>query len=306
MKARANKSNLASHLGALIAVTAWGASFISTKVLLQDGVGAVDVYIYRFLIAYICTFAICPKPFFAHSVKDELKFILCGVCGGSVYFIAENTAVVYTLVSNVSLIVAMAPLITAILVAALYKSERVSRGVIIGSLVSLTGVGCVIFNSSVVVQVNPLGDMLALLAALCWAIYSILLRSLGGVYGAWFMTRKTFFYGVITALPFLPFERSHASWAVLTSTEVLGNIAFLGLFCSMIAYLLWGMAVKNLGAVKSGNYLYFSPIVTLILSSWLLGEAVSVVGVIGCILILGGVVVGDRMGSRRHEPAKTM
>lgn len=287
---------MAYHLGALIAVTAWGASFVSTKVLLNHGIGAVEVYIYRFVIAYIFTLIICPKPFIANTMKDELKFLLCGVCGGSVYFIAENTAVVYTLVSNVSLIVSLSPLITAVLVALLYKSERVSRGVIIGSIISLAGVGCVIFNSSVVVQVNPLGDMLAFLAAVCWAIYSIVLRSLGGVYGAWFMTRKTFFYGIVTALPFMLFEKGHASWSTLIQPEVAANITFLGLFCSLIAYLLWGQAVKCIGAVKSGNYLYFSPIVTLVLSAWLLGDEISIVGVTGCILILGGVIVGDRLG----------
>lgn len=296
---RESRSNIINHLGALIAVSAWGASFISTKVLLQHGMTAVEIYIYRFVLAYLCALLFCPRPFLSDSWRDELKFLLCGICGGSVYFIAENTAVTYTLVSNVSLLVSTSPLITVMLVALLYKTERISKPMIMGSLVALTGVGCVIFNSSLNLQVNPLGDMLALLAAVCWAVYSIILRPLSTVYGSWFITRKTFFYGVVTALPFYFIERHHFPMAQMLDTEVLFNLLFLGLFCSMIAYLLWGQAVKGLGAVTSGNYMYFSPIVTLVLSAVMLGEKVSVIGCTGCVLILAGVIAGDRLGARK-------
>ena len=183
---RESRSGVIYHLGALLAVSAWGASFISTKVLLQCGMSAVEIYVYRFVLAYLCTFLFCPRPFVSNSWRDELKFALCGICGGSVYFIAENTAVTYTLVSNVSLLVSTSPLITVVMVALLYKSERISRAMMAGSLVALVGVGCVIFNSSMNLQVNPLGDMLALLAALCWAVYSIVLRPLSTVYSSWF------------------------------------------------------------------------------------------------------------------------
>jgi len=259
----------------------------------------VEIYIYRFILAYLCTLLFCPRPLLSDSVRDELKFALCGICGGSVYFIAENTAVTYTLVSNVSLLVSTSPLLTVMLVALLYKTERISKPMIIGSLVALSGVGCVIFNSSMNLQVNPLGDMLALLAAVCWAVYSIILRPLSTVYSSWFITRKTFFYGVVTALPFFVMEKHHFPLAQMLDAEILYNLLFLGLFCSMIAYLLWGQAVKGLGAVTSGNYMYFSPIVTLVLSAVMLGEAVSVIGCVGCVLILAGVIAGDRLGARK-------
>lgn len=288
------------HIGALIAVTAWGASFISTKVLLNNGLSAVEIYLVRFIIAYLFTLLICPRPILSNSFRDEVSFVLCGICGGSVYFIAENMAVMYTLVSNVSLIVTLSPIITTVIVAVLYKSEKISRGVVIGSLTALLGVACVIFNSSMNLQVNPLGDMLALLSAACWAVYSVILRPLSSVYGVWFITRKTFFYGVLTAVPYLLLDDHHSSLSTLLVPEVAGNILFLGLFASLIAYLLWGGAVKHLGAVKSGNYLYFSPIVTLVLSAWLLGEKISVFGYTGCAMILGGVIACEKLGKRRH------
>lgn len=287
------------YAGALVAVVAWGMSFISTKVLLNNGISAVEIYIYRFILAYLLTFLVCPKPFFAHSLADEFKFILCGICGGSVYFIAENTSVMYTLVSNVSLIVATSPLITALLLGLFYRNERPTRGLIIGSAVAMIGVAFVIFNSSFVIKLNPLGDLLALLSAVCWAVYTILLRPLNATYSSWFVTRKTFFYGVITALPFLLFEKSHAPLSVLEFPEVWGNLLFLGLVASMISYLLWSVAIKKMGAMTASNLLYLSPIVTLVLSATVLGEKVSWIGYTGCALILVGLWLSEQLDRKR-------
>lgn len=296
--------SLIYHVGALIAVTAWGIAFINTKVLLNFGLNAVEIYVYRFIIAYLCVFIVCPKPFFAHTWSDELKFLLCGICGSSVYFIAENTALNYTLVTNVSLIVTTSPILTALLVGAIYRGERPSRGFMIGSMIAFVGVACVIFNSSFVLTVNPLGDMLALLAAACWAVYSLLLRPLNAVYGVWFITRKTFFYGILTSLPFLAIEPSLSDWHSLLRPEVIGNLCFLAVICSVIAYVLWANAIKRIGVVKSGNYLYISPIVTLVASALYLHERVSVVGLIGCGLILAGVILSEKLskskGLRTH------
>ncbi|MBD5241309.1 MAG: DMT family transporter [Barnesiella sp.] len=300
-----NGSNLMYHIGALIAVTAWGGSFICTKVLLNNGLSAVEIYLCRFFLAYIFTLLICPRPFLARNLRDEFLFLLCGICGGSVYFISENFAVEYTLVSNVSLIVTLSPLLTTLIIAIMYKTERIGKGVVTGSVIALCGVACVIFNSSMSLEVNPLGDMLSLLAAVCWAVYSVVLRPLSSTYSTWFITRKTFFYGLITALPFLLLDKTHMTLSTLLVPEVAGNLLFLGLFASLIAYLMWGGAVKHLGAIKTGNYLYFSPIVTLILSAWLLSEKVSIVGYIGCALILAGVVASEKIGksSRTNSDA---
>lgn len=293
-------SSLIYHLSGLVACIAWGASFIATKNLINDGLNPVEIYIYRFFIAYICTLLVCPTPLWSHSVKDELVFLLCGVCGGSVFFISENTSVQYTLVSNVSLITTTSPLLTAMIVGVLYKTQRPTSGFIFGSIMAFLGVACVIFNSSFQAQLNPLGDTLAVVSAIVWAVYCVLLRPLGSVYSSWFISRKVFFYGIITALPFLAVE-PHLTpiMDIVISKEILMNLGFLGLVCSMLAYVLWAVCVSRLGSVKSGNYLYISPIVTLVLSAWLLSEPVTVVGVIGCVMILGGVILSEKLGRKR-------
>ena len=297
---RANQSKaLWYHLGALLTVTAWGVSFVSTKVLLEHGINPTEVYVVRTLLAYLLVLCVCHKRIFSNSLRDELLFVSCGLCAGSLYFIAENTALEYTLVSNVSLIVTLSPLITTLLVGAIYKNERPGKGVLMGSLIAFLGVGCVIFNSSFVLDVKPLGDLLSLSAAVCWSVYSLVLRKLSAFYTVMFISRKTFFYGMVTAIPFLIAIPEHTPLDVYLQFDVWSIFLFLGVFCSMIAFIIWAFTVKGLGAIKANNYLYVQPIITLIASALLLSEKVSIVGYVGCSLILLGVWISDRMSRCR-------
>lgn len=295
------------HIGAILAVTAWGVSFICTKVLQADNsLSPTEVYICRFVLAYIAVLIVSHDRLWANSLRDEMLFMLCGLCGGSIYFLAENTSLEYTYVTNVSLLTALSPLITALIVGLLYRSERPGKGILIGSVVAFAGVGCVVFNSpdsgeAAMAKNQPLGDTLALLSAVGWSIYTIVLRKVNALYTAWFISRKTFFYGLLTAMPFLMLQDHIVRPEVLLRSEVWGNILFLGLFCSMGAYIIWAKAINKLGAVKTSNYLYFSPIVTLVASFFILGEVITPIGILGCVLIIGGVWLGDILERQKHQ-----
>lgn len=286
------------HCFALAVVIAWGLSFISTRVLLDHNLSPIEIYIYRFTLAYLSLLAICHKRIFAASVRDELMFLVCGLVAGSIYFISENVALEYTLVSNVSLITSLSPLLTVLMAGFIYKTSRPGRGAYIGSAVAFVGVGLVIFNSSFNMAVNPIGDLLALLAAVCWAVYSIMIKPLNAHYDARFITRKVFFYGVVTALPFLAVDPHITPLSVILTSEVLLNLLFLSLVCSLGCYLLWALSVIRIGALKASNYLYFQPVVTLVFSMLILGEKITIVGGSGCLMILIGVWLSDFLQKR--------
>lgn len=283
------------HIGAVFTVAIWGASFVSTKVLLDNNMSPAEIYVYRFILAYLLVLAMSHRKLWSNSLRDEALFAICGITGGSIYFLAENTALEYTLTTNVSLLTSTSPLITSLLVGLMYKSEKPSKGMLVGSAIAFLGVGCVIFNSSFNMEIRPLGDILSLAAAFSWAIYSIVLRKLNVFYDLWFITRKTFFYGVITALPFVLSEPLNNPITLLSSKAVLSNILFLGIGASMIAYYLWAKIIKQVGAVKANNYMYLQSIFTLIISAILINEHISAVGIMGCCLILGGLWVGERL-----------
>ncbi len=299
-KLQSNKTLILGHLGALLCVTMWGVSFVSTKVLLNYEMQPVEIYIYRFTIAYLLILAINHKRFFSNNWRDEGLLLMCGLLSGSIYFLAENFALRYTLVTNVSLLTSLSPLITAMLVGVMYKSERPGAGMWMGSMVAFLGVACVIFNSSFNLEINPLGDILSLAAAFSWSLYSLVLKRLNANYDIWFITRKTFFYGVLTSLPFIMVEPpKYNVMEVLTTGPLLFNVLFLAVGSSLIAFVLWAETVKKVGALKANNYMYLQTVITMALSAAFLGEKVSIVGIGGCILILLGLWLGDYLTRRK-------
>lgn len=161
------------HIIAIVTVIIWGTTFVSTKVLINHGLSPAEILLYRFLLAYICIWFIAPRKILARTVKDELLFVAAGLCGGSIYFVAENTALGITLTSNVSLIICTAPILTAFLSFFFNKKERLRPGLIYGSFIAFWGVALVVFNGSFVLKISPWGDLLTLAAALMWAFYCL-------------------------------------------------------------------------------------------------------------------------------------
>jgi drug/metabolite transporter (DMT)-like permease len=282
-----------------VTVAIWGSTFVFTKMLLQNGLSPAQIFTLRFIIAYILllAFALSRHRFrlFCKSLKDELLMVVLGITGGSVYFLAENAAMLYTTATNTSLIVCSCPLFAMLLFAIVYRhSERVSRLQAMGSVVACLGMAVVVLNGHFVLHLSPLGDMLAFAACLCWAVYSLLMKPATERYSSLFITRKVFFYGLLTIIPYYFFVPGFPSMEVLLRPEVLWNLLFLGVVASMICYVTWNWVISKLGAVVATNWVYFNPITTIIFAWWLLHEQITVWFLLGTVLILTGMYLADR------------
>ena len=268
--------------------------------MVSGGFSPVEVFVYRFVFAYFLLLIFTCKKILANNPKDEILFLICGMCAGSIYFVAENYALKYTTAGNVSLLVSISPIFTTVLMAVIYRiMPRIN--VITGSIVAFIGVGCIIFSSGEGFEINPVGDLIALSASLSWAIYTIVVKRLTPIYTSLFITRKLFLYGVITALPLLIIQHEPLNLRLLfdfSQPEYFLNLLFLGLFCSAIAYILWNETMRILGAVKANNYLYVQPIVTMIAGYLILDERIYILSYIGCALIIGGIVWSEKNTGR--------
>lgn len=281
------------HLIAVLTVCIWGSTFIATKTLINQGLTPVEIFTYRFSLAYLCLLAFCHQKLMANTWRDEGLFLLAGLTGGSLYFISENSALEITMASNVSLIVCTTPVLTVLLSSFFFK-EKLRKGFIAGSLVALSGVTLVVFNGSVFLKLNPLGDCLTLLAALSWAFYSLILRQMGNKYSTLFITRKVFFYGLITMILYLPFAPSSFHLERLCYPLVYGNLLFLGIVASMLCYLSWNACVRIIGASRASNYLYINPLVAIWASHLFLSEPITPTALLGAGLIIGGVYIVEK------------
>ena len=290
----ATRSKLIFHLIAIATVAIWGTTFVSTKILIQHGLTPSEIFFYRFVLAYICMWSISRKKLFANRIKDELLLFLAGLCGGTIYFLTENTALGITLASNVSLIVCTSPILTTFLSYLFKRKEPFTRHLLYGSFMALIGVGLVVFNGSFILKINPLGDFLSLTAALMWAFYCLILKQLDSRYSTVFITRKVFFYGIMTTLPVFLFRPLHWDTSLMLQPVVWGNLLFLGIIASMLCFISWNACVKELGAVQSTNYIYIVPLVTLLTSAIIIDEKITVIALSGCFLILCGVYLAER------------
>jgi len=282
------------HIIAIFTIVVWGTTFVSTKVLINYGLSPIEIFLYRFTLAYIGIWFVCPRTLFAKNLKDELLCVAAGLGGGSLYFMFENTALKITLASNVSLIICTAPIFTAFLSYLIYRKEKLKSHLFIGSAVALSGVALVVFNGSFILQLSPLGDALTILAALSWAFYGIVLKRLNGSYSTLFITRKVFFYGILTMLPFLAFNSSVFHISLLDNAVIIGNLVFLGIVASLLCYIMWNTATKELGVVQTSNYIYFVPLVTLLTSAIVIDEHITYIAIIGSLFILFGVYFAEK------------
>lgn len=286
-----SRSLVGYHILAITTIFVWGTTFASTKVLLSNGLTPPEIMLYRFAIAYVLTWVVTRKVW-ADTWIDELCLALAGFAGGTLYFLTENTAIDYSITSNVALIVCTTPVLTILLTCLCYK-ERMTHRLIIGSSVALIGVGLVVLNGAVL-EIHPIGDALAFLAAFAWAIYSVLIRRFDGKYTTWFITRKVFFYGLITLMPFiacgmgggLHFDR-------LAIPVVSGNVLFLAVVASMLCFYSWNLVLEKIGTIHASNYMYTQPLVSLVCSVMILNEPITPIALVGTIFILGGIYIAE-------------
>ncbi|MDD4820607.1 MAG: DMT family transporter [Flavobacteriales bacterium] len=279
------------HIIALITIMVWGSTFVSTKTLIQNGMTPSEIFFIRFVLAYVGIWAVSHKKLFSQSIKDELLLAAAGITGGSLYFLTENTALEISQASDVSFIVSSTPILTALAAYIFHEEKRPSLMFAIGGVIAMTGVGLIVFNGSFFLNISPLGNILALSAAALWAIYSVVIKRLDGRYSSSFITRKVFFYGLITILPAFIFSPWQVQWDTLLRHDVLVNILFLGLVASLLCFVIWNIVMKNIGVVRATNYIYMIPLIAMITSSIFLDEKITLLGICGAGMILLGVYI---------------
>lgn len=286
-----------AHIGCLATVVFWATSFLCTKVLMNEGgFTPVEMYVYRFTLAYVLLLLLTFKKIWSDTWRDELTLFVSGICAGSLYFITENYALKLTSAGNVSLLASISPLFTTFLMALVFR-QKLQTGVLIGSGVAIAGVTAIILSGGEEMSFNPKGDLLAVAAALCWAIYTITIRRVIPLYTSLFITRKLFIYGVVTALPLLLIQKEPLHLHLLFDMhqpQYLLNLLYLVLLCSVAGYLIWNEAMKRLGSVTSNNYLYLQPPITMVAGYFFLGESIQLWGYIGCALVIAGLIVSDK------------
>lgn len=281
------------HVLALFTIIVWGTTFIATKVLLNNFT-PVEILFFRFLIAFVALFITYPKIFKYTNIKDELLFFAASLSGITIYQFLENTALTYSSASNVSIITACAAFFTAIFSKIFLKDEKITKLFYVGFIVSMIGVVLVSFNGTFSLDFVPAGDLMSLCGAVLWGVYSVVVKVVSKKnYNPVHVTRRIMMYGLISLIPICLFTNSDLTFSRFLDIDNLLLMLFLGLIASALCFSTWNISVDYLGAVKTGMYVYFNPVVTIIFGAIILNEKLSLMGIVGTILIFVGLYVSS-------------
>ncbi|MCY8215888.1 DMT family transporter [Bacillus haynesii] len=283
----------AGHLAAVITIIIWGTTFVSTKVLLED-FAPVDILFYRFLIGLIVLIMVHPHVPTFRSWRQEALFAGAGLCGVTLYFLLENIALTLTYASNAGMIVAVIPMITAVLAHFFLSSEKLEPRFFIGFAAAFTGLALIFFNGQMMLKLNPLGDILAAASAFVWAVYAILMKKISTFgYHTIQCTQRIFLYGLLFMVPALFLFDFRFDASPFASPVNWLNILFLGAGASALCFVTWNWSVGVLGAVKTSAYIYMVPVITIAASVVILQEKLTWVAFCGGALTLAGLYISE-------------
>lgn len=292
------QSRLNGHLCALLTILIWGTTFISTKILLND-FQPVEILFLRFVIGWLVLLPFSWGHIKGSSMKQEMLFAAAGLCGICLYYLLENIALTFTLASNVGVIISTAPFFTAILSWLFVKDEKLSLRFGLGFLASMAGIALISFSGSQL-QLNPFGDFLALAAAFVWACYSVLMKKISRfAYPTIAVTWRIFSYGILFMLPAVFLSGIEWNFAKLVQTDNLFNILYLGIGASALCFVTWNKAVQILGALKTSVYIYLVPVITMVSSTLILQEPITLLSAAGMVLTLAGLLLSESRGNRQ-------
>jgi drug/metabolite transporter (DMT)-like permease len=276
-RARLKPSKIWASLAILLAVTLWGLSFVSMKIVINSGLPPYTMITLRyFIVVMILAFIFVSKSQYKRvkpSRKDRNLFLWSGAIGITAYFLFEAKGISLTTASSASIIIAMVP-VFSFLADKIFFHQRSNFIQILGIILSIIGVYA-IFSVSLEpfhTASHPLmGNILMLGACFCWVGYSVLSKALHQRFSSFYITTMQGFYGFLFLIPFALLELP--AWVPVSGMAWL-HLFFLAVLCSVLAYYLYNIALKALGITVVSVYVNLIPVVGVLGSVLILREPV--------------------------------
>lgn len=302
-----SKSKFFAFFLACFTIFVWGITFVCTKHLLVY-FSALEILFIRFILAYCFLFILKPHTL-KLSLKENFLVALAGLTGVTLYQFTENLALDFTTASNVSIIVGICPIFTALTSQIFLKEKHLSFNFCLGFCLAFVGVVLVSFNGKINFNLSPKGDILAFISAICWGFYSLFLTMINKKgYNTILITRKIFFYAILFMIPLMicgvfaenPKSTAYVELSSILNAERFSSIlnwillCFLGIIASGFCFVAWNKACNILGTVKISTGLYLIPVITIFFAAIFLNEKITFMGTIGSALTIIGLFVSSK------------
>jgi len=288
---------MSGYLFALGSTAIWAGNFAIARALNQS-ITPITLAFLRWTVAAVAILPFALKHLVAEKalIRKHFPYILITAALGItlfntlIYFAGRSTTSV-----NMSLISITFPIFIILLSRIIY-GEKITLNKVVGIVLVIAGVLILITKgrlaSLLSISFAP-GDALMLLAALTFAVYSILLRRRPKAMSLWTLQASTFIVGVLLLFPFFLWDRSTAP-AVQVNTGLILAILYIGVLASLTAFVIWNKAIERVGASRAAMVYYSMPLISGILAFFVLGERIGLVHLYSLLLIVPGILVANR------------
>jgi drug/metabolite transporter (DMT)-like permease len=235
------------------------------------------------------------------TAREWAQLVVLGLIGHVLYQLCFIGGLARTSVANSSLMLAITPVLIAVISAAL-GHERIGRAHWIGALVSTAGIYLVVGRGFRLGGAGLLGDALMFGAVLCWAIYTLGARPLMERHSPVAVTGLSMALGTLVYVPMVWPQVRAVDWSRV-SAWTLGLSVYSALFALCVAYTIWYVAVRQIGSARTSAYSNLIPVVAMASAVLFLGEPLESRKLIGASAVLAGVAL-TRAGSQVTMPAE--
>lgn len=271
----------------------WGFTFVAFK-FANESLNPIAIVFIRLIISipFLFGFALLAGKMMKIRKGDFKLFLMLAILEPFIYFLGEAFGL--SLVSSTvgAIIISTIPLFVPV-VAYFMLRERISLTNIIGLIVSFAGVIMVVMATEGKLSGNLKGILLMFVAVFGAVGYTIVVKKLVHDYNVIIITAWQSTMGAVMFLPlFLIFEVGQLDLRAISS-ESAWAVGYLGIFGSGVCFILFASAVRELGATKANVFANLVPVVTAIVSYFLLKEAMPLIKIMGIVVVLGGLLLSQ-------------
>lgn len=283
------KVNIIAYLSVILAMIFWSYTFIWYKIVFEF-YNPITVVFFRLIISSIFLFALMyPLKRLQKIQKGDLKyFILVSIFNPFLYFLGESYGVKFVSSTLAAVIIATIPLFTSF-TSSFFLNEKITKMNILGILVSILGVGFVIFNKGETIDASPFGIGMLSFAVVAAIGYTLVLKKLTIKYNSTTVVTYHNFIGIFLFAP-LFFIIDYPEFKLIGfSTDAWIPLLKLAIFGSSFAFIFFTFSIKRIGIAKANAFTNLIPVFTAIIAFFVLNEIINMNKITGISLVICGL-----------------
>lgn len=283
------KNTLLGSLYLILASSIWGGMYVVVKVVVSV-IPPLELVWMRYIVAIVALLIIglITRQKWRIEKRYFLIIIAIGIIGNAISIVAQETGTMLSTAQMGAIITSSTPAFMVVFARLILKEQMtLKKGIsvplaTIGVLL-IVGIGDVNMSST-------LGGIALFIAALTWALMSVLVKRLPSDYSQIVVTTYSILVALIVLTPFVLPRLQEINISQLTDPTIWGGLLYLGIVSTACGFLLWNRGLQMLNASSGGIFFFFQPLVGTLLGWLILGETIGVTFWIGSILILTGVL----------------